>query len=82
MQQQNNFFNQRWTKRKRSTDTIETNFLKVSSEISSYIRNSQNATSNAGDVESFGKWIACELGKLSQIDKKQKMEKITQIIFS
>jgi len=79
-QEQNNRF-RGWIKKRKHTDTIENNFQKVSSELNSYLRNSQN-TSNACDVESFGKWISCELGKLSEIDKKQKMEKITQIIFS
>jgi len=79
-QEQNNRFGG-WIKKRKHIDTIESNFQKVSSELSSYLKNSQN-TSNASDVESFGKWISCELGKLSEIDKKQKMEKITHIIFS
>lgn len=65
--------------------TVETNFMKVSSELSSYLRNCQNSpnTSNArSDTSLFGQWISCELEKLPEIDKKQKMEKITQIIFS
>lgn len=72
-----------WTKKKR-TDVAEENFCKVSTELSSYLRNASNTntTSNASDVESFGKWISCELGKLSAMDKRRKMQKITEIIFS
>lgn len=68
--------------KKRCTDPVETSFLQVSSELSSYLRNSQNTTSNASDVEAFEKWISCELGKLPEMNKRQKIKKITQIIFS
>lgn len=67
---------------KKRTDIVETSFLKVSSELSSYLKNSRNTTSNANDMESFAKWISCELEKLPEMEKKQKMEKITQIIFN
>jgi len=61
----------RWIKKRKRTATIESNFQKVSSELSLYLRNSQN-TSNACDVELFEKWISFELGKLPEIDKKTK----------